>query len=615
MSSEKPYDIIALIGPKTKPSYVASIKKAFGESGLRYLLGLQPNISQIDNVLSKATKDTLIYLDGHSDVIDYHHHIDLTGELVPTANFIKYPGNFQLLGCLGGAAKDSALNLADGQGFTSHSGEDTYAWGSDNENIIKDQVNHYKEVLTRYGRPPDAYDLHEHRIITRPNPARFFCNVNGKVESFLHDPLKMELEDLQKERLKELQEFRKFRTEKLGHNPDNFTDIGQLIDDKESAISFKGKSDSSYNLQLEQKLYQACRDGDIEELSSLLKKQPKLYMICINDQVEKRNALTAAWNNGHIEILDLLFETFSESKESFLTQACKNNDIYLAEYLLGKGAYLNTLASDIRIPDEIKALSIDIAKEKFATALENLDVPILQDILENNKLPEVLVNRTINAQFQQDVTALESACISENTEAIKLLTKYGANPNIADEQGGTAVSSCCYTQNLEHLQIMLGAGGNPSGGYNSEHLSLFIAMEKDNLDMFNLLLNNGADITYGKYNNALNILILAAAEGKEKFVDAILSMVTDSIFLQKTVDSDSMEQYKIDTNFEVPDADLKLLGKNASQIAQEKGFTDIADKIDKRINELCKAELLQKYGNANERAPLDPNSKESGLHK
>ena len=100
----------------------------------------------------------------------------------------------------------------------------------------------------------------------------------------------------------------------------------------------------------------------------------------------------------------------------------------------------------------------------------------------------------VNAANMQNWTALMTACAKSNADAINVLLKAGADPNIANVNGETclycAVRGAC---NREVLQVIIDHGADVNVKNENEITALMIACEKSNADSINILLNAGAD--------------------------------------------------------------------------------------------------------------------------
>ncbi|MFA5249985.1 MAG: ankyrin repeat domain-containing protein [Parachlamydiales bacterium] len=140
-----------------------------------------------------------------------------------------------------------------------------------------------------------------------------------------------------------------------------------------------------------------------------------------------------------------------------------------------------------------------------------IDVSKYEKIWNNQTTTfEEKINQTIKAGLSLDrewrfndvyETPLIHAINENNIEAVKLLLKEGANPNIRDNRSGTVpLLQAIERENLEMVRVLLETGQvnvNVIGSdiyFSSKRTPLQAAILKKNLDIVKLLLKNGADV-------------------------------------------------------------------------------------------------------------------------
>jgi ankyrin repeat protein len=108
-------------------------------------------------------------------------------------------------------------------------------------------------------------------------------------------------------------------------------------------------------------------------------------------------------------------------------------------------------------------------------------------------------NIEINNQDITGKTALHYFIKKCNIDAVrKIVTYYGADPNIRDNDGKTALhfsASICNTISLEIASILISAGGDINQIDDEMQTALETAMIYNNICLVKLLLENGAKIT------------------------------------------------------------------------------------------------------------------------
>ncbi len=147
--------------------------------------------------------------------------------------------------------------------------------------------------------------------------------------------------------------------------------------------------------------------------------------------------------------------------------------------------------------------------EKLMPAqLSDISDEILLNIFENNSLDELSklykTNRRLRGiavdiverrytQEEKDEKLIE-AIEKGNTDAVILLIKVGADPNMMDEYGGyTALMVASGEGYPEIVRILLDAGVNPNEYTISQNTALLISVQNGNTEIVRMLLNAGAD--------------------------------------------------------------------------------------------------------------------------
>ena len=121
----------------------------------------------------------------------------------------------------------------------------------------------------------------------------------------------------------------------------------------------------------------------------------------------------------------------------------------------------------------------------------------------------------INATDVLNQTALMHACRTGNADAINVLLKAGADPNIADCEGNTSLHCTGVGEcSKEALLTIIDHGANVNAMNKLDRTALMLALAscKENADVINVLLSAGADLSIADVGG--NTSLHAAAGGR-----------------------------------------------------------------------------------------------------
>ncbi|OWT43384.1 Ankyrin repeat protein [Pochonia chlamydosporia 170] len=269
------------------------------------------------------------------------------------------------------------------------------------------------------------------------------------------------------------------------------------------------------------RLYYACFDGLVAPARDLIGKGAD-----INAQGgEYGNALQAASQNGHQEIVQLLLDKGANVNTqggyygSALQAASYKGHQEVVKLLLDNGAAVNAQGG------------------LYGYALQAASFSGYQEIVK------MLLDKgaNVNAQGGLYGSALPAASYKGHEEIVKLLlgnradvnAQYGAHGNAfqAASEGGHAemvdlLQAASKGGNEEIIKLLLdnGADVNAQGGEYSNALQT--ASESGHLEIVKLLLDNGADVNAqgGEYGNAL---LAASSNGHREIVKLLLDKGAD----------------------------------------------------------------------------------------
>ena len=275
---------------------------------------------------------------------------------------------------------------------------------------------------------------------------------------------------------------------------------------------------SKASLARDEKLLQACRNGDLNEVAHLLKSVYKT-----KDGAWKY-AYPSFWGESPIRI------------------ACENNNFELAEILLQNGAAKNiNKADDILKETPIflacRANNLKMAKLLLANGAQESvnkenkreENPLYWACRCNNREMVKLLLKS-GARASVDVvkyrifTPLYWACRANNLKMVKLLLAYGAQEsiNFVDDVEETPLHWACCRNNIEMARLLLANGAQKSINVqeNSGLTPMYWACKNDNVKMIELLLRHGADIEDVRWedgsDNSLEIIKLLVKYGGQK---------------------------------------------------------------------------------------------------
>ncbi|UKZ73163.1 hypothetical protein TrVFT333_000804 [Trichoderma virens FT-333] len=144
------------------------------------------------------------------------------------------------------------------------------------------------------------------------------------------------------------------------------------------------------------------------------------------------------------------------------------------------------------------ALSIDIDELK-----EQNDMPVQFHIGMDN-------GAKVNQQSGECGTALQTACLHEESASILLLLENGADVNARGGKDGTALMVACKRRNAGLVRLLLDRGADINAQTEKHGTALMVACKveyygRQSMEVVQLLLDRGADVNAqgGKYGTAL----------------------------------------------------------------------------------------------------------------
>ena len=125
----------------------------------------------------------------------------------------------------------------------------------------------------------------------------------------------------------------------------------------------------------------------------------------------------------------------------------------------------------------------------------------------------------INATDNSGSTPLHEAL---NADTLKLLLKYGADPNVQEQnRGNTKLMWCCIAKDMASITALIENGANPNVTSVHNATAILLASEIGEVQIAELLMDNGADLGIANSTAELPIHV-AAANGNEDMVEFLL---------------------------------------------------------------------------------------------
>lgn len=234
------------------------------------------------------------------------------------------------------------------------------------------------------------------------------------------------------------------------------------------------------------------------------------------------SALTLAAREGDLESAKLLIAAGADVNQvtdygwSPLLTATNNRNYKIAEYLIEHGADANLANKGGWTPLYLATDNRNIEGGDFPVPKPDLDhLDFIKFLLEHGANPNAGVKdntltRTIFTMqwfFESGATAFVRAAQSGDTELMKLLLAYGADPKAATDHGDTALTAAAgigwvegvtyehsAKENLEAIKMLLDLGLDPNWANKDGRTPLMGAAMKGRNDVVQLLVDRGGKL-------------------------------------------------------------------------------------------------------------------------
>lgn len=156
----------------------------------------------------------------------------------------------------------------------------------------------------------------------------------------------------------------------------------------------------------------------------------------------------------------------------------------------------------------------------LADAVQNRDFASLHALLAQHA--------AVNAAQPDGTTALEWAAHYNDSEAVGLLLKAGADPKLANRYGASPLSEAAALGNATIVEELLKGGADPNTRTTADgETVLMTAARAGNLEAVQALLAHGADVNGKESYKGQTALMWAAAEDHPEVVKALLAHGAD----------------------------------------------------------------------------------------
>ena len=150
-------------------------------------------------------------------------------------------------------------------------------------------------------------------------------------------------------------------------------------------------------------------------------------------------------------------------------------------------------------------------KEEIFDNLNDNNIDKLRDLLKNCDSKELKLN--------DNISFLSIACMSEQTNTVKLLIEKGCDVNEKDHLGKTMLHEMCRTGNIEIIKLLIKNGARLNEQSNTGKTELFYGIEpikENSIEIIKILLKNGANVNLKDKNEGTLIHKLAGEQNKEQ---------------------------------------------------------------------------------------------------
>ncbi len=309
--------------------------------------------------------------------------------------------------------------------------------------------------------------------------------------------------------------------------------------------------------------------------------------------------LVFAAREGDLESAKLLIEAGAPINEvteygwTPLLTAVNNRNYQLAKYLLDKGADPNIANKGGWTPLYLATDNRNIEGGDYPVPKPDMDhLEIIKALLEkgadpNKKVKDNTLTRTIFTMqwfFEDGATPFIRAAQSSDTELMKLLLQYKADPKAVTALGDNALTVSggigwvegvtyerSHKENFEAMKMLLDLGLDPNHANNEGRTALMGAAMKGRPDVIQLLVDRGAKLDAHDKGNRDTDKVSSAAAGKTwqaiDYAEGLVRVGVQSAVMRPEAAA-LIRKLMAERNMPVPPADRTILSICVVSICQ-----------------------------------------------
>jgi ankyrin repeat protein len=309
--------------------------------------------------------------------------------------------------------------------------------------------------------------------------------------------------------------------------------------------------------------------------------------------------LVFAAREGDLESAKLLIEAGAPINEvteygwTPLLTAVNNRNYQLAKYLLDKGADPNIANKGGWTPLYLATDNRNIEGGDYPVPKPDMDhLEIIKALLEkgadpNNKVKDNTLTRTIFTMqwfFEDGATPFIRAAQSSDTELMKLLLQYKADPKAVTALGDNALTVSggigwvegvtyerSHKENFEAMKMLLDLGLDPNHANNEGRTALMGAAMKGRPEVIQLLVDRGAKLDAHDKGNRDTDKVSSAAAGKTwqaiDYAEGLVRVGVQSAVMRPEAAA-LIRKLMAERNMPVPPADRTILSICVVSICQ-----------------------------------------------
>lgn len=177
--------------------------------------------------------------------------------------------------------------------------------------------------------------------------------------------------------------------------------------------------------------------------------------------------------------------------------ACRYGQPKVVSMLLSAGAdpHLRTVTGDSPLHIAIENSNVAIVKLLLTHCPHLIDNSLLTTVIEKGQpeLTDLLLSKGADVDYC-DTALFHQVCKKDNISLVKILLKWGRNPNSRGKDGNTVLHNAVSTENIPLIKLLLAAGTQVNIRNDEENTPLHVAIKRNNLEIVKLLVEGGANL-------------------------------------------------------------------------------------------------------------------------